>query len=124
MAADVVGEDDGFAGVHDLVDDEAPGFVLGGQDEDGGEVEEARKLGLVTEAAETNAFTAAGGGAALEGFALLAVADKEQVGVGIDAGSGCEGQVGFEEIDAAFAGLELGGEENDGAGGIEIELGE
>src|ERR1700681_3777102 len=52
VAADVGGEEDGAGGVHDLVDDETPGLVLGGEDEDGGEIEEAGEFGLVAEATE------------------------------------------------------------------------
>ena len=59
MGADLVGDDDGAAGGHGFVDDEAPGLVAGGKDEDVGEREEGGELGLVAEAGEADAFEAA-----------------------------------------------------------------
>ena len=56
VRADVVGDDDGAAGGHGLVDDEAPGLVAGGEDEDVGEREEGGELRLIAEAKEADAF--------------------------------------------------------------------
>ena len=58
LAANLIGDDDGPAGVHHLVHDQAPGLVTRRQHEDGREIEEPRQLGLIAEAAEANAVEA------------------------------------------------------------------
>ncbi len=121
--ADVVGDDAGCGGVHDLIDDEAPGLMARGKDEDAGEGEEGGQLGLVAEAEEADAGETGGGGLGFERGALFAVADDEKVGIGLDAGRGRELGVCGDEVVAVLARLELGGEEDDGARGIEAELG-
>ncbi len=86
VAAYVGGDDDGAAGGHGFVDDEAPGLVARGEDEDGGELEEAGQLGLVAEAGEADAGEAGRGDLGFEAGALFAVADDDEVGVGLRGG--------------------------------------
>ena len=119
----VVRDDDGARSVHDFVDDEPPGLVTRREDEDRGEIEESGELGLVAEAAEADAFEAGGGCLGLEVGTLFAVANDDEVGVGIDAWRWGEVGVSFDELGGVLALLELGGKENDWAGWIEGELG-
>ena len=128
VGAYVVGRMTAAAGCHDFVDDEAPGLMARGEDEDVGELEEAGEGGLILEAGESR-FEARVG--AVCGFALcfevgtlFAVAnDNETGGGGGGVERGDEGGAGVDELVAELAGLELGGEEDDGAVGLEVELG-
>ena len=61
-------------------------------------------------------------GAGFEAGALFAVADDEEVGERI-ARVGAETGVGLEEVVGVLARLQLGGEEDDGAAGGELQLG-
>src|ERR1700761_6504977 len=55
MRAYFVGYDDGAAGGHGFVHDEAPGLVTGRKNEDVGEREEGGEFGLIAEAQEADA---------------------------------------------------------------------
>ncbi len=102
VGAYFVGDDDGAAGGHGFVDDEAPGLVPGGQDEDVGEREEGRELGLIAEAGEADAFEGEFACAGFEAGALFTVADDEEVGERV-GGNGAETGIGFEEVVGVLA---------------------
>ena len=82
----------------------------------------AGELGLVAEAGEADAFEGEFACAGFEAGALFTVADDEEVGERV-GGNGAETGIGLEEVVGVLAGLELGGEEDDGAARSELQLG-
>ncbi|ACJ01366.1 hypothetical protein RC1_4025 [Rhodospirillum centenum SW] len=111
-ATDPVGDDDGAASVHGLVDDQPPGFVHRGQHEDIAEIEEGRQFGLVPEAEEMDMGEP--GRAVLKGRALLTVPDVEQDRQTVRRQQGRQAPDCLQQVARPLAGLELGGEEDDG----------
>ena len=120
LAANLIGEDDSAAGVHDFIDDQTPGFVLGRENEEGGEIEVTGQLGLVLKTAEADAVEA--GGLLFERLALGAIADDDQIGSRLRAGTREHDAKRLDEVGAAFAWLQLGGEEDDRAIFLKVEL--
>jgi hypothetical protein len=105
--------DDGFGGVHDFVDDEAPGFEEGGDNEEVAEVVEGGEFGLVFEASEVDLAGDELVGELFEVVAEFAVADEDEGG----RGGWCEGWKGGEGAEEEFGVFfwdEFAAEEDDG----------
>src|SRR5262249_35779850 len=78
---------------------------------------------LISKAAEANTAEPCLAGSLLERGTFFAVADDHQVGMRIHARCGREVDVGFQQVDRAFAAPQLGGKENNGPRGIKRKLG-
>lgn len=122
LASDAIGDDNGAGDIHDFVDDQSPGLIVGGQDEEVAEFVNAGELGLVAEAEKADAGEAGLADAGFEVGAFFAVADDQQVSGWFGAGGGSETEEGLDEVDAALAGLQLGSIEDNGAAWLEAEL--
>ncbi len=111
--ADCITGDDGFGGVHDFVDDEAPGFKEGGDDEEVAEVVEGGEFGLVFEAREVDWARGELVGVLFELGAEFAISDEEECG-GWRGGDGGKGGEGAEEAFGVLFWDEFAAEEDDG----------
>lgn len=107
--ANAIAGDDGAAAEHRFVDDEAEGFVGGGDDHEVCGFVESWELGLVDEAEELDfVCDVEGVGCVFDFGALGAIACEDQSCVW-----DCGGGEGVEEIERALPGLEFGAEQDD-----------
>ena len=107
-AAHIIGNDDSASASHRLIHDQSPRLMLGRQDKDGSQIEEARQLALVAESCKAHIPAMPCSSRLLaENCHLIAISHDEQVRTRTTAHAVAKLLKGLQQVIAMLAFLQL-----------------